>query len=111
MGLWGIRASREMLVDTLDRFVEKLKQVPGIVAIVAGGSKARGTADRLSDTDLGLYYHRRNPLNVSVLDAVAAECDDRKRGGSDHSDWRVGSMDQWRRLASNGWASSRPAVP
>jgi hypothetical protein len=72
---------RDMLIDTLDRFVEKLKQVPGIVAIVAGGSIARGTADTFSDTDLGLYYDRQNPLNVGVLDAVAAECVDRRRSG------------------------------
>jgi hypothetical protein len=87
-----------MLVDTLDRFVEKLKQVPGIVAIVAGGSKARGTADRFSDTDLGLYYDRRNPLNVSVLDAVAAECDDRRCGGLVTA---IGEWGSW--INGGGW--------
>jgi nucleotidyltransferase-like protein len=66
-----------MLTDTLERFVERLKQVPGIIAIVAGGSKARGTADLYSDTDLGLYFDQQNPLNISVLDTVAAEYDDR----------------------------------
>jgi predicted nucleotidyltransferase len=95
-----------MLTDALDDFVESLKQVLGVVAIVAGGSKVRGTADTFSDTDLGLYYDRRNPLNVGVLDAVAAECDDRKAEWSGHSVWRVGSMDRWRRLAANRWASS-----
>ncbi len=59
---------------TLDAFVERLKPVPGIVAIVVGGSRARGTADTSSDTDLGLYYHRHCPLNVAALDAVATEC-------------------------------------
>jgi hypothetical protein len=34
-----------MLTDALDAFVERLKHVPGIVAIVVGGSQARGTAD------------------------------------------------------------------
>src|SRR5260370_16733075 len=66
---------------TLDAFVERLKPVPGIVAIVVGGSRARGTADTSSDTDLGLYYHRHCPLDVAALDAVATECDDRKSAG------------------------------
>jgi predicted nucleotidyltransferase len=66
---------------TPNAFVERLKPVPGIVAILVGGSTARGTADKSSDTDLGLYYHRESPLNIAVLDAVAAECDDRKNVG------------------------------
>jgi hypothetical protein len=66
---------------TLDAFVERLKAVPGIVAIVVGGSRARGTADPSSDTDLGLYYDRQSPLNVAAIDAIAAACDDRKCAG------------------------------
>jgi hypothetical protein len=89
---------RDMLIDTLDRFVEKLKQVPGIVAIVAGGSKARGTADTFSDTDHGLYYDRQNPLNVGVLDAVAAECDDRRRSGLVTA---IGEWGPW--IDGGGW--------
>ena len=89
---------RDMLIDTLDRFVEKLKQVPGIVAIVAGGSKARGTADTFSDTDLGLYYDRQNPLIVGVLDAVAAECDDRRRSGLVTA---IGEWGPW--IDGGGW--------
>jgi Nucleotidyltransferase domain len=65
----------------LDAFVERLKHVPGIVAIAVGGSRARGTADPSSDTDLGLYYQAGSPLDVAVLDAIAAECDDRKCAG------------------------------
>ena len=42
-----------MLTGSLANFVERLKHVPGIVTIVVGGSKARGTADTSSDTDLG----------------------------------------------------------
>jgi predicted nucleotidyltransferase len=74
-------AAGVMLTAALDAFVERLKPVPGIVALVVGGSRARGWADTSSDTDLGLYYHRHNPLNVAALDAVATECDDRKSAG------------------------------
>ena len=56
----------------LDALVERLKYVPGIVAIAVGGSRARGTADPSSDTDLGLYYQAGSPLDVAVLDAIAA---------------------------------------
>src|SRR5258708_2198221 len=70
-----------MRVGTLDAFVERLKPVPGIVAVGGGGDRARGTVDTSWDADLGLYYHRHCPLNVAALDAVATECDDRKSAG------------------------------
>jgi Nucleotidyltransferase domain len=70
-----------MPTDTLAPFVERLRLVPGLVAIVVGGSRARGTADSASDTDLGLYYHAHSPLDVAALDLIAAECDDRKSSG------------------------------
>lgn len=40
----------------LTRIVPRLADVPGIVGIVLGGSRARGTAHAASDTDIGLYY-------------------------------------------------------
>jgi Nucleotidyltransferase domain len=70
-----------MPTDALAAFVERLKLVPGLVAIVVGGSRARGTADSSSDTDLGLYYHAHSPLDVAALDLIAAECDDRRSSG------------------------------
>ncbi len=83
---------------TLDAFVERLKPVPGIVAIVVGGSRARGTADTSSNTDLGLYYHRHCPLNVAALDAVATECDDRKSAGLVTA---IGEWGPW--INGGGW--------
>ena len=87
-----------MLTDAQDRFVERLKQVPGIVAIVVGGSRARGTADTFSDTDLGLYYDRQSPLNVRALDGVAAECDDRRCAGLVAA---IGEWGPW--INGGGW--------
>ena len=43
--------------------------VPGVVGVVLGGSRARGTHTADSDTDLGVYY--RGPLDVVALAAVA----------------------------------------
>jgi hypothetical protein len=44
-------------------------RVPGVVGVVLGGSRARGTHTPESDTDLGIYY--RAPLDVDRLGAVA----------------------------------------
>ena len=43
-----------MIADPfLMRIVPNLAEVSGIEAIVLGGSRARGTADEASDTDIG----------------------------------------------------------
>ncbi|XVU24728.1 nucleotidyltransferase domain-containing protein [Actinoplanes sp. CA-054009] len=47
----------------------ELMLVPGITAVVLGGSRARGTHRPDSDTDLGLYY--RQPLDVDRLTEAA----------------------------------------
>ena len=40
----------------LDKISEALRNVPGIQAIVLGGSRARGTHSFDSDIDVGIYY-------------------------------------------------------
>jgi hypothetical protein len=70
-----------MLSDSLTPLIEALKTVPGIRAIVVGGSRARGNADTVSDADLGLYYDPQYPLAVEALDQVAATYDDRRQSG------------------------------
>jgi hypothetical protein len=70
-----------MLPNSLVPLLEALKTVPGICAIVVGGSRARGSGDGVSDTDLGLYYDPQYPLAIEALDQVVAEHDDRKQSG------------------------------
>jgi Nucleotidyltransferase domain len=89
---------QNMPTDALGHFIESPKQAPGVVAIVVGGSKARGTADTLSDTDLGLYYDRQSLLKVGAPDAVAAECDDRRCAGLVTA---IGEWGQW--INGGGW--------
>ena len=48
---------------------QRLTGVPGIVAVLLGGSRARGTHTADSDTDLGLYY--RGPLDTGRLGELA----------------------------------------
>jgi len=66
----------EPLIETL---VRDLQQVPGVVAIVLGGSRARGTHTPQSDIDLGLYYRPDQPLHLTRLGAFATEVDDAHR--------------------------------
>ena len=48
----------------LDRLVSALAEVPGVAAIVLGGSRARGTDQANSDYDLGLYFFEAQPLDT-----------------------------------------------
>jgi hypothetical protein len=53
--------------------VDRLAAVPGIAAIVLGGSRARGNAAPSSDYDLGLYYRPDCPPDIPALAQAAAE--------------------------------------
>ncbi len=57
-------------VPLLARIVPALAAVPGVAAIVLGGSRARGTAHQASDYDLGLYYADAAPLDTERLRTV-----------------------------------------
>jgi predicted nucleotidyltransferase len=59
--------------------VDQLKTVPGIDAIVLGGSRARGTHTESSDIDLGIYYRPSAPIDLAALGQVAAKIDDEHR--------------------------------
>ncbi len=57
--------TEERLLDLAHRVAE----VPGVLGIVLGGSRARGSHAPDSDTDIGLYY--RAPMDVDRLDEMA----------------------------------------
>lgn len=87
-----------MLSNSLLPLIEDLKTVPGIRAIVLGGSRARGSGDTSSDTDLGIYYDPERPLDVAALELVAAERDERKQSGIVTS---IGGWGPW--INGGGW--------
>jgi hypothetical protein len=59
-----------MISDSdLRSLAAKLVEVPGIVAVMLGGSRARGEEHPDSDVDLGLYY--RPPLDTDALRRLA----------------------------------------
>jgi predicted nucleotidyltransferase len=61
--------SSPILPDTLARLVGQLGELPGVEAIVLGGSRATGSHRPDSDWDLGLYYRagRFDPAGVRRL--------------------------------------------
>lgn len=52
----------------------RVQEVPGVLAVVLGGSRARGTHHPDSDVDLGLYY-AADRLDPDALQDVAREID------------------------------------
>ncbi|MDT0454339.1 DUF4037 domain-containing protein [Streptomyces sp. DSM 41527] len=55
----------------MDEIAAKVVQVPGVVGVMLGGSRARGTHRPDSDWDLGVYY--RGAPDLAALEALAAE--------------------------------------
>jgi hypothetical protein len=51
--------------------VEALSSLAGVVAVVLGGSYARGTHHANSDLDLGVYYSESAPFSVEEIRGVA----------------------------------------
>ena len=55
----------------LQNAVEALSSLAGVVAVVLGGSYARGTHHANSDLDLGVYYLESAPFSVEEIRGVA----------------------------------------
>ena len=51
--------------------VAGLRRVEGVVAVVLGGSYARGTQHPQSDIDIGIYYRESAPFSVDAIREVA----------------------------------------
>ena len=84
----------------LRRIVPHLAEVPGIVAVVLGGSRARGTATEASDYDLGLYYGAEEALNTQHLLGTVRELVD------DPASAAVTPVGEWGpRIVGGGWLS------
>lgn len=71
----------DQIEEILRQVVASVSKLDGIVAIVLGGSRARGTSDDRSDIDLGIYYDGARPFSTVALGAAAQELDDRHLAG------------------------------
>lgn len=56
---------------------DRLGRIEGVVAVVLGGSWARGDAGPTSDIDLAIYYEPDRPPSIDALRLLARELDDR----------------------------------
>lgn len=60
----------------LTRLTSAFAEVPGVQAVVLGGSRARGSAHAASDYDIGLYFKSAVSLDTERLLAAAKEIAD-----------------------------------
>jgi predicted nucleotidyltransferase len=67
----------DAVIDLAQRIADRLGQIDGVVAVVLGGSWARGTARPDSDIDLGIYYRPTQCPSTAALRQLAQEIDDR----------------------------------
>lgn len=54
------------MIPAMERLLDDLECMPGVVAVVLGGSRAEGSADAGSDWDLGVYY--RGAVSLAKLE-------------------------------------------
>lgn len=73
----------------LNEIVKELSDLPGIVGIVLGGSRARGTHHPTSDIDIGIYYDETKGFDVKEVSKVATKLDD------EHRENLVSSLGEW----------------
>lgn len=74
-----IHSSMSKAIEFSQSIANRLSRIEGVVAVVLGGSQARGTADPTSDIDLAIYYNPQNLPSLAALRALAAELDDQHR--------------------------------
>ncbi|MCY9698265.1 nucleotidyltransferase domain-containing protein [Paenibacillus alginolyticus] len=65
----------------MESAVRQLRHIPGIKAVVLGGSRACGTETSESDIDIGLYYQSGYPIDTEALESLASALDDEHRNG------------------------------
>jgi hypothetical protein len=61
----------EAKCELLQQLVDQLRRVPGVAAIVLGGSHATGAQHAASDLDIGIYYWEANPFAIPAIQAIA----------------------------------------
>jgi len=67
------------LLPVIQALIVAMSAVPGVDALVLGGSRARGVHTPHSDVDIGVYYGGRAPLDIAQLNVVVTQYDDNQR--------------------------------
>ncbi|ALX49693.1 nucleotidyltransferase domain-containing protein [Lentibacillus amyloliquefaciens] len=84
--------------DTIQDVKEELDGLPGVVGIVLGGSRARGTHSTDSDIDIGIYYDESKGFNTNDVEKSASNLNDVKK---DHLITSLGEWGEW--INGGGW--------
>lgn len=78
---------------TVQKIIEQvnreLREIPGVVGVVLGGSRARGTHHEASDIDIGIYYDESAGFDLNAVRDVAAKLDDA------HREQLITSLGEW----------------
>ena len=91
-----------MLTDEeLQQLAGRLVEVPGVTAVMLGGSRARGAEQPDSDVDLGLYY--RQPLDAKRLQLLAQSLAEARSGDERPTVTQPGEWGPW--VDGGGWLS------
>ena len=80
--------------ESLDTIGQRLLDVPGVLAVALGGSRARGDHTPASDIDLGIYYE--GDIDDNALAALAQEL-----GGQSATVTAIGGWGPW--VDGGGW--------
>jgi hypothetical protein len=83
---------------SIKEMAASLATVPGVEAVVLGGSRARGDAGPGSDYDLGLYFHSRAPFVIQDLQRAVLPFVDVASGSSLT---QIGEWGPW--IVGGGW--------
>ncbi|MCM3700315.1 nucleotidyltransferase domain-containing protein [Paenibacillus macerans] len=75
--------------QVIDQINKELSGVKGIVGVVLGGSRARGTNHATSDIDIGIYYDEAAGFDVSEVSKIATKLDD------EHRENIITSLGEW----------------
>lgn len=90
------------IINELDQIIDDvaniLLEAPGVVGVVLGGSRARGTETVTSDIDIAIYYSKAGGFNVGDIGTIAAHIDDEHREGLITS---LGEWGPW--VNGGGW--------